>query len=176
VPDQRPGATNARGELAGKRRAPFRGRKGTVKPVRQRNWREIKNSDKMKTDRAEQITSIAKTQPGFVSAGIGMAHESGFWGCVFKCETGWLRVVFADFAAYRAFEKVLVTAMPDDEEVRRQTKPIDPATFSWNKSKNWRTKQEQIIRENHDADVQNGLSHADASASDAFERRVLGID
>ena len=32
------------------------------------------------------------------------------------------------------------------------------------------------IAENHKSDVQNGLSHAAASESDAFERRVLGID
>lgn len=35
--------------------------------------------------------------------------------------------------------------------------------------------QKAIIADNHKADVQNGLSEAQASESDAFERRVLGI-
>ena len=37
-------------------------------------------------------------------------------------------------------------------------------------------KQEAIIAANHAADVENGLSEADADASDSFERRVLGMD
>ena len=37
-------------------------------------------------------------------------------------------------------------------------------------------KQEAIIAENHQADIQNGLSETEASESDAFERRVLGMD
>ena len=35
---------------------------------------------------------------------------------------------------------------------------------------------ESIIAENHAADVQNGLTEAQASESDAFERRALGMD
>jgi hypothetical protein len=35
--------------------------------------------------------------------------------------------------------------------------------------------EEKIIAENHRADLANGLSEAEASASDAFERRVLGL-
>jgi len=37
-------------------------------------------------------------------------------------------------------------------------------------------KLDSIINANHDADVQNGLREADASDSDSFERRVLGVD
>lgn len=36
--------------------------------------------------------------------------------------------------------------------------------------------QNKIIAQNHAADVQNGLSEQQASESDAFERRVLGIE
>jgi hypothetical protein len=39
-----------------------------------------------------------------------------------------------------------------------------------------KTEQEKIITENHRADVENGLTHAQASESDAFERRVMGMD
>ena len=37
-------------------------------------------------------------------------------------------------------------------------------------------KLEASIAENHRADVANGLSETAASESDAFERRVLGMD
>jgi hypothetical protein len=37
-------------------------------------------------------------------------------------------------------------------------------------------KQEAIIAANHAADVQNGLTETQASESDNFERRVLGMD
>ena len=36
-------------------------------------------------------------------------------------------------------------------------------------------KQEAIIAASHAADVQNGLTEAQASESDAFERRILGM-
>lgn len=35
--------------------------------------------------------------------------------------------------------------------------------------------EEREIEENHRADVENGLTEAEASESDAFERRALGI-
>lgn len=37
-------------------------------------------------------------------------------------------------------------------------------------------KQEKIITRNHVADVENGLSERAADESDAFERRVMGIE
>lgn len=37
-------------------------------------------------------------------------------------------------------------------------------------------RQANAIRDDHRADVENGMSEADASDSDAFERRVLGMD
>ena len=37
-------------------------------------------------------------------------------------------------------------------------------------------KQQTIIAANHDADIQVGLTETQASESDAFERRVLGMD
>ena len=38
------------------------------------------------------------------------------------------------------------------------------------------TEMEAMIAANHAADVQNGLTEAQAYESDAFERRVLGMD
>ena len=35
---------------------------------------------------------------------------------------------------------------------------------------------EAVIAENHRADVQNGLTETQASESDAFERRIMGMD
>lgn len=37
-------------------------------------------------------------------------------------------------------------------------------------------KQEHSIADDHEADVQNGLTEAEATESDKFERRVLGMD
>ena len=41
--------------------------------------------------------------------------------------------------------------------------------------KNKISSEEKIISQNHAADVAGGMSEQDASESDAFERRVLGI-
>ena len=38
------------------------------------------------------------------------------------------------------------------------------------------TSEEKIIAENHAGDIANGLTEQQASESDAFERRVLGMD
>ena len=119
---------------------------------------------------AKKITDIAKTFPGFVRAGIGLEHEVGFWDNVFECadDGGWLRVVFTNQAAYRAFADKLRVALPKEAEIERQTAPYvykSPVSA-----------EERIIRANHDADVTNGLTEQEASESDAFERRVLGMD
>jgi hypothetical protein len=121
---------------------------------------------------ANKITNLAGTCAGLVRAGVGLEHETGFWGNVFQVENGWLRVVFKNRETYEAFEAKLVAALPENEEVKRQTIPPNPKDFSWNK----KTREERIIRANHEADVENGMSEADASDSDAFERRVLGLD
>jgi len=39
-----------------------------------------------------------------------------------------------------------------------------------------RERQERIVHANHVADVENGLSEAEACESDAFERRVMGLE
>jgi len=115
----------------------------------------------MKTsDLAVKITELAKTFPGFVRAGIGLEYEAGFWDNGFCLPEGFLRVVFTDRASYSAFDAKCRELFPAEPEVLRHTT----------------CPQEKIIAANHAADVENGMSEADADDSDAFERRVLGMD
>lgn len=98
---------------------------------------------------------VATPCAGFVRAGVGMEYESGYWDNTFEVIEGWLRVVFTNRETYKAFDKKLRAL-----EARRQTT----------------SPEERIIAANHLADVENGMSEADADDSDAFERRVLGMD